>query len=254
VDGTLLYIGVEKGKAAPVNGIIAIVGKEGEDYKALLAAESKNAGESSSETAKQTEEKKSPQKDEKTTKNEDRPAEDKPAKEAAGSETGKKAGSGDATVVRMPLLSDTMKEGKIVAWLKQEGDKVKSDDVIAEVETDKATMEVMPYVDGTLLYIGIPEGEAAKVNQIIAIVGKEGTDISPYLDEDAAGNGGKQQTDEETTNKSDAVKTPSADQDSDQQPAQKESENTDDERIKASPLARRIAREKGISLRDISGT
>jgi pyruvate dehydrogenase E2 component (dihydrolipoamide acetyltransferase) len=92
-----------------------------------------------------------------------------------------------AEVIRMPLLSDTMTEGKIVKWNKKVGDKVKSDDVLADVETDKATMEVVGYVDGTLLYLGIPEGEAAKVNEIIAIVGKEGEDVQSLLDKPAAG-------------------------------------------------------------------
>src|SRR5690606_31976536 len=86
-----------------------------------------------------------------------------------------------AEVIRMPLLSDTMKEGVIAEWHKKVGDKVKSDDVIAEVETDKATMEVMPYVDGTLLYIGVEKGKAAPVNGIIAIVGKEGEDYKALL-------------------------------------------------------------------------
>jgi pyruvate dehydrogenase E2 component (dihydrolipoamide acetyltransferase) len=88
-----------------------------------------------------------------------------------------------AEVIRMPLLSDTMKEGKIAAWLKNVGDVVKNDDVLAEVETDKATMEVMGYADGTLLHIGVPAGSAAKIDEIIAIVGKPGEDISSYLAE-----------------------------------------------------------------------
>ena len=86
-----------------------------------------------------------------------------------------------AEVIRMPLLSDTMTEGKIVKWNKQVGDSVKSDDVLADVETDKATMEVVGYADGTLLYVGVPEGSAAKVNDIIAIVGKAGEDYTSYL-------------------------------------------------------------------------
>ncbi|MFZ9661954.1 MAG: biotin/lipoyl-containing protein, partial [Chitinophagaceae bacterium] len=86
-----------------------------------------------------------------------------------------------AEVIRMPLLSDTMTEGKIIKWNKKVGDKVKSDDVLADVETDKATMEVVGYADGTLLYLGVPEGQAAKVNDIIAIVGKTGEDISSLL-------------------------------------------------------------------------
>ena len=87
-----------------------------------------------------------------------------------------------AEVIRMPLLSDTMTEGKIIAWNKKVGDAVKADDVLADVETDKATMEVNGYVDGTLLYIGVPAGEAAKVNQIIAIIGKSGEDYKSLLD------------------------------------------------------------------------
>jgi pyruvate dehydrogenase E2 component (dihydrolipoamide acetyltransferase) len=171
VEGTLLYIGVEKGKAAPVNGIIAIVGKDGEDYKALLAQENNAAPAAAPE--------------EKTEAKEAAPAATAEAPAAAQPEAKKtKPKSGDATVIRMPLLSDTMKEGKIVAWLKQVGDKVKADDVLAEVETDKATMEVMGYVDGTLLYIGVEAGNAAAVNGIIAIVGKEGTDVAPYLDDE----------------------------------------------------------------------
>lgn len=86
-----------------------------------------------------------------------------------------------AEVIRMPLLSDTMTEGKIVKWNKKVGDLVKADDSIADVETDKATMDVVGYADGTLLYIGLNEGEAAKVNDIIAIIGKPGEDIQPYL-------------------------------------------------------------------------
>lgn len=78
-----------------------------------------------------------------------------------------------AEVIRMPLLSDTMTEGKIVVWNKKVGDKVKSDDILAEVETDKATMEVVGYADGVLLHIGVPAGQAAQVNQVIAIVGKQ---------------------------------------------------------------------------------
>jgi pyruvate dehydrogenase E2 component (dihydrolipoamide acetyltransferase) len=91
-----------------------------------------------------------------------------------------------AEVIRMPLLSDTMTEGKIVTWNKKVGDKVKADDVLADVETDKATMEVNGYVDGTLLYIGVPAGQAAKINQIIAIIGKEGEDFKSLLEEEPA--------------------------------------------------------------------
>src|SRR5690606_17817382 len=85
------------------------------------------------------------------------------------------------TMITMPLLSDTMTEGVIADWNFKVGDTIKSDDSIADVETDKATMEVTAYADGTLLYIGLEKGEAAKVNDIIAIVGPEGTDVTPLL-------------------------------------------------------------------------
>src|SRR6187402_2637885 len=91
-----------------------------------------------------------------------------------------------AEAIRMPLLSDTMKEGVIAEWHKKVGDKVKSDDVIAEVETDKATMEVMGYAEGTLLYIGVEKGQAAPVNGIIAIVGKDGEDYKALLDKESS--------------------------------------------------------------------
>ncbi len=219
VDGTLLYIGVEKGQAAQVNDIIAIVGKEGEDYKALLNEQPKQ------EAAAQEQ----PKQEEAPKQEEKKPA---PAKKP-----------GNATVVRMPLLSDTMKEGKIVAWHKKVGDKVKSDDVLADVETDKATMEVMPYADGTLLYIGVKEGEAAKVNDIIAIVGKEGEDIEPYLN-------ATEETPEAETETKQASVTAHA-----QQPAKEAQPAQDsDERMKASPLAKKLAEDKGIDLSRVKGT
>ncbi len=219
VDGTLLYIGVEQGKAAKVNDIIAIIGKEGEDYKALLeekennnAAEETPAAEAKADVPIQ---------------------ESKPATPAPN--------PGDATVIRMPLLSDTMKEGKIVAWHKKVGDTIKSDDVLADVDTDKATMEVLPYVDGTLLYIGKKEGEAAQVNEIIAIVGKEGTDIEPYLAD------------------ANAPQTPASEpKQSQEQPHKTEEQaapsSSSDERMKASPLAKKMAAEKGIDLSAVKGT
>lgn len=221
VDGTLLYIGVEKGQAAKVNGIIAIIGKEGEDYKGLL--ESEDTGEN------------------------DTPVEDKPAEEAAPAKKPSRPKSGDATVIRMPLLSDTMKEGKIVAWNKNVGDKVQSDDVLADVETDKATMEVMGYADGTLLYIGVKEGEAAKVNDIIAIVGKEGTDIEPYLeDEDIAG--------DETTETAPQPSTSAAPQQVATATAQQTTTSSQNGRVKASPLAKKLAEDKGIDIGNVQGT
>ena len=157
-----------------------------------------------------------------------------------------------AEVIRMPLLSDTMTEGKIVKWNKKVGDKVKSDDVLADVETDKATMEVVGYADGVLLYLGVPEGEAAKVNDIIAIVGKEGEDISSLLSAPQA---------EPATPASPATPAPSATPAPAASPAPvamsapaPQPAATDNGRVKASPLAKKLAEEKGIDISAVAGS
>ena len=168
-NGTLLYIGVEEGKAVPVDAVIGVIGKDGEDYKAALDS----AGSASTAPAK---EEKQPEK----------VTEDKKPQEATPAKPKVDTSNIPATVIRMPALSDTMTEGVINKWNFKVGDTVKSDDALADVETDKATMEVVGYENGTLLYIGPKEGEAAKVNGIIAIVGKAGTDITPLLQDDAA--------------------------------------------------------------------
>lgn len=234
VDGTLLYLGAQKGEGVPVNGIMAIIGKEGEDYQSILDEEG-----SANDAAE---------------KKEDKPEEKKEEKSAEKKEEPKKKSkpkSGDATVIRMPLLSDTMKEGKIVAWNKKVGDKVASDDAIADVETDKATMEVTPYVEGTLLYIGVEEGQAAAVNQIIAIIGKEGTDIEPYLeDEDDVASDAPT----EEHSKEDAAGETTAKQPEQKQTATQQSSKTEGGRIKASPLAKKLAEDKGIDLGDVQGS
>jgi len=227
-EGTLLYIGVKTGEAAKVNDIIAIVGKEGEDYKSLLNNEGTNSDASKKET---------PKKD----------GAQKPAENKAASELPK-----DAKVIRMPLLSDTMTEGKIVQWNKKVGDKVKSDDSIAEVETDKATMDVVGYEEGTLLYIGVEAGQAAKVNEIIAIVGKEGTDVSAYVN--AEKNKGastsaptsKSETQQEVISGS-ALEKNAGD-------AAAADSSLDGGRVKASPLAKKLAADKGIDISKIQGT
>lgn len=227
-DGTLLYVGVQEGGAVPVDTVIAVLGKEGEDYKALLDG----AG-----SAPAPAEEKKP---------ETAPAAQASAAPAATPEDKPKVDTSSipATVIRMPLLSDTMTEGTIEKWNFKVGDKVKADDSLADVATDKATMEVVGYEAGTLLYIGVKEGEAAKVNDIIAIVGKEGTDVTPLLQD----NGGS---------------APAAAPAAEAAPAKEEAAiasapaataSDDDSRIKASPLARKIARDKGINLNDVKGT
>ena len=221
-EGTLLYIGAQEGEAAPVDSVIAILGQAGEDFQSLLSGASTPVASApeakSAEVVVATEE---------VSGNSDADA------EAMG-----------ATIIRMPLLSDTMTEGVIAAWHKKVGDKVKSDDSLADVETDKATMEVIGYADGTLLYVGVEKGQAAKVNDIIAIVGKEGTDVSALLK-----SGSKPKAVAVVA----AVEKPAA-------AAVVESvqvvhtDSDSSSRLKASPLARKIAKDKGIDLAQVKGS
>jgi pyruvate dehydrogenase E2 component (dihydrolipoamide acetyltransferase) len=151
-----------------------------------------------------------------------------------------------AEVIRMPRLSDTMAEGVIVAWNKKVGDKIKPGDVLADVETDKATMELENYVEGTLLFIGVEAGKAAKVDGILAVVGKEGEDFANLLQESAApvnspaSNDAAEKTIEQNTTAPEVTAPTSS--------------SSNDDRIKASPLAKKIAAEKGIDISKLSGT
>ena len=228
VSGTILYIGVEKGKAAKVNDIIAIIGKEGEEYTSLLDKNDAAATEVAVNPAPQN-------------------TSSVPEAVAAAPVAAPSIPEG-VTVVRMPLLSDTMTEGKIVVWNKSVGDVVKNDDVLAEVETDKATMEVMGYADGTLLHIGVPAGSAAKINEIIAIVGKPGTDIQGILNAPAPSTGTNNPPAPATvsgTTSNTASNTP---------PVATTEHSNNDNRIKISPLAKKIAQEKGIDINALAGS
>jgi len=227
-DGTLLYIGIDEGAAAPVDAVIAVIGKDGEDYKAALDAEGGNAGETKAEAPAATA--------------------DKAPAAILAKETAPKVdlSSIPATVIRMPALSDTMTEGVINKWNFKVGDKVKSDDSLADVETDKATMDVVGYEEGTLLYIGPKEGEAAPVNGIIAIVGKEGTDITPLLQDTPAGAPAAEAAPAAAEDKAPAETAAPE--------GKAESSSADDSRVKASPLARKIAKDKGINLNDVKGS
>jgi len=157
---------------------------------------------------------------------------------------------GMAEIIRMPRMSDTMEEGNIVAWLKKVGDKVEAGDVLAEVETDKATMELETYQEGTLLYIGVEQG-TIPVNGLLAIIGKEGEDYQALLREaDGKGNGSAPKAEspaaEAASSGSSAASTPS--------PAPTAPVVDDGQRVKASPLARAMAEEAGVDLRQIPGS
>lgn len=152
-----------------------------------------------------------------------------------------------AEAIRMPLLSDTMKEGVIAEWHKKVGDTIKSDDIIAEVETDKATMEVMPYVDGTLLYIGVEKGKGVPVNGIMAIIGKPGEDFQSILNAEGGGSSAPAATAASATPETQAPVVA----DNNATTAVHES---GDDRVKASPLAKRLAEEKGVDISSIKGS
>lgn len=229
-EGTLLYIGVEKGAAVPVDGIMAIVGAPGEDYKALLDGGGAPAAQPAPAPAPAEQPAATPA-----------PA---PAAAPAPVATPAPAANVNATIVRMPKMSDTMTEGVLVSWLKKVGDKVKSGDILAEVETDKATMELENYEDGTLLYVGAKEGEAVPVDGVIAIIGEEGADYQALL------NGGGQPAPApaaETAPTATDTPAPAA-----QTP--QVSDNGTDSRIKASPLAKALAKDKNVDLTKVTGS
>jgi pyruvate dehydrogenase E2 component (dihydrolipoamide acetyltransferase) len=225
-EGTLLYVGIPEGQAAPVDSVIAVIGAPGEDYQALLTASPAPAAEKAAPVV----------------------AEAAPLAAAPVASASVTPESLGATVIRMPLLSDTMKEGVIAEWHKKVGDKIKSDDALADVETDKATMEVTAYAEGTLLYIGVEKGKAAQVNDIIAIVGKEGTDVTPLLT--AAPSTPAPAAESAPVPAAAPIATPVA---TPSTPAAIVT-TSDDSRVKASPLARKIAQEKGIDLRHVQGS
>ena len=234
-DGTLLHIGPQQGESVPVDGLLAIVGKAGEDIAALLASGGAEAAPAPAAAAPQAE---APQAEAPKAAPAAEVPKAAPTPAPAAPANGKKA-----VVVRMPKMSDTMTEGTIAAWLKQVGDQVKSGDILAEVETDKATMELENYEDGTLLYTGPKAGEAVAVDGVLAIIGEEGADVEALL-----------------SGKSDAPAASAAEATT-AAPApatQPETGNpqaaTAGGRIFASPLAKSIAREKGIDLKQVKGS
>lgn len=166
-----------------------------------------------------------------------------------------------AEIIRMPKMSDTMEEGVIASWLKKVGDEIKSGDILAEVETDKATMELESYDDGTLLHIGIKDGESVPVNGIIAIIGEKDEDISEILNEASSDSSNKEEekeplVEENIDKKDEAVKDEEINKGISD--SVKEVENTENissnGRTKASPLAKKIALEKGIDLKNVQGS
>ena len=247
-DGVLLYIGPKEKESVVVDGVLAIVGKEGEDFSALLAS-AQGGGAAAPQPAPvpaaEAPQPEAPKEAPAAPVAAAAPVAPAPAAPAAAPANGKKA-----TVVRMPKMSDTMTEGTIAAWLKNVGDKVKSGDILAEVETDKATMELENYEDGTLLYTGPKAGEAVAVDGILAIIGEEGADIQALLGGQSGAAAAPAAAPAEAPKPAEAAApaAPAAPTAPIVAPA------TPSGRILASPLAKSIAKEKGINLTQVVGS
>ncbi len=242
-DGTILHIGVQENEAVAVDGVIAIIGEEGEDIEALL--KEIESGDSANEDTIDSAEGSS----------EEEASEDNDSEEEVD------ASDVNATVVAMPKMSDTMEEGVIANWLKKVGDSVESGDIIAEVETDKATMELESYEDGTLLYIGVDEGGSVPVDGVIAVIGEEGADYEKLLKAHNSSGGSKEEKKEEKPEEKKAESKSSSNGAAEKDapaytPSRSAEENTSSSngRIKASPLAKKMAEEMGYDIAQISGS
>lgn len=231
-SGTVLYLGVQEGQSVQVNDVLAIVGNPGEDYKGLLQ------GNGSQKTDTKPAEKAVENKPASTSQ---------PAEKATATATAIDTSGIKAEIVLMPKMSDTMTEGVIAAWHKKVGDSVKSNELLAEIETDKATMEYESYNAGTLLYIGVEAGKAVTVNGVLAIIGEKDADWKTLLKaHESKSSGGGEAA---------AAEKPEAKQET-QVPANSdvsESHSTND-RIKASPLAKKLAKDKGYDIGKIAGS
>lgn len=244
-DGTLLHIGTEKGGKLQVNDLLAIIGAKGEDISSLIKdgaqatekSESKKAEPKKEAAAKSTGNKQSTTKETKETATVAAPPIDVSKMEEA---------------VLMPRLSDTMTEGVIAAWHKNVGDTVKKGDILAEIETDKATMELESYKNGTLLYQGAAKGEKILVNALLCIIGEKGkVDVDAVVAAAKGGisSGSVSESKQTSPESSEAVAEPGP-----QEEATTSSTNGANGRMKASPLAKKLAKEKGIDLKAVHGT
>ncbi|MBC7449978.1 MAG: pyruvate dehydrogenase complex dihydrolipoamide acetyltransferase [Cytophagales bacterium] len=233
-DGTLLYIAVEAKNAVPIDGVMAIVGKDGENIDDLVK-QIKGGGAPAAEAPK-TEAKAEVPKDE---------AKAAPAVDLS---------SFKAEAIRMPKMSDTMTEGTIVAWHKKVGDTVKSGELLAEVATDKATMEMESYENGTLLYIGPKEGEAVEIDGLIAIIGEKGTDVAAMVEALKSGGTAPAAAPAKSEEKASAPAATTAAPASNSTASSNGTHTSSDERAKISPLARKIAAEKGVDLKQVKGS
>jgi pyruvate dehydrogenase E2 component (dihydrolipoamide acetyltransferase) len=284
-DGTLLHIGVQEGETAPVDQLLAIIGEEGEDIDSLLDGGAETKDSSNSDDQKSEEKSQDDSEDDTENASADKPEDaEQASKENDDTDEESEASSdGDlpegVEVITMPRLSDTMEEGTVASWLKKEGDAVEEGEILAEIETDKATMEFESFYSGTLLKIGIQEGETAAVDSLLAVIGPEGTDVSGIdMKGKPSGDSKKEEKKDpkkDSKKKDSAVDKESKDSDSSSgdatadkkqasvpdyggsRPSSDESATQSTgsgDRVFASPLAKKMAADKGIDLGTVKGT
>ncbi len=252
-SGTLLYIGIPEGQTAPVDSLLAIIGEPGENIDDALKGGDAPKAEAPKTEAPKAEEKvgeKSSAPAAGNQSNDQRPAtSDQPA-------TSSQLPAG-VTVVTMPRLSDTMTEGTVAKWLKKVGDKVSEGDILAEIETDKATMEFESFNSGTLLEIGIHEGQSAPVDSVLAIIGPEGTDVSGIADNYKKGGATPAKAEapaEQPKTEEATVAAPGEAEPGESKSDQPVEVESDGKRIFISPLAKKMAEEKGINISQVKGS
>jgi pyruvate dehydrogenase E2 component (dihydrolipoamide acetyltransferase) len=245
-DGTLLHIGGDKGSKIQVDDLLAIIGKPGEDISSLLGGAAPAAEQPKQESSEPA-------------KTEQPPAAAKEAPKPAVNGGGAALDLSKVDeVILMPRLSDTMTEGVIAEWHKKVGDQVKKGDLLAEVETDKATMELESYKNGTLLYIGAQKGDKVPVNSLLAVVGEQGKVDIDKIVQSAKGGGAEAhaatQADKEVVAPSESGPEQLAVGDVAAGESSGEPVQNGDGRIKASPLAKRLAADKGIDISKVPGS
>ncbi|MBO3117304.1 pyruvate dehydrogenase complex dihydrolipoamide acetyltransferase [Winogradskyella sp. DF17] len=230
-EGTLLHIGVQEGETTKVDKLLAVIGEEGEDISAILDGDNGTTSENEAETHESDSDDSS-----------------------EGESTEPTEIPDDVTVVTMPRLSDTMEEGTVATWLKAVGDTVEEGDILAEIETDKATMEFESFNSGTLLHIGLNEGESAKVDALLAILGPEGTDVSSIVKNFKLGGRSEKEEPKEAIKDAPKKTTEVKKETKVEESAKPIATVSSNGRIFASPLAKKMAEEKGISLNQVQGS
>lgn len=252
-EGTLLHIGVQEGETTKVDELLAIIGEEGEDISELLKGGKSTSEDKEEEEGKEGKEDKEDK--EGNSESSQNKSEDKSKKEESETTEKNEIPEG-VTVVTMPRLSDTMEEGTVATWLKKVGDTVEEGEILAEIETDKATMEFESFQSGTLLFVGLEEGDTAKVDALLAIIGPEGTDVSGIAKNfNAEGKSPKAEKKEDNKAPKKEEKTAAAPKTQDKKAeAQPVAKTNNTGRVFISPLAKKMAEDKGIDVNQVQGS